>query len=135
MIPELGVCYYREHWPAAQWATDAKQMREIGLSLIRNGETAGSRIDPSPGDFKWGWLNKVIDVLGGAGLKVFVGTPTATSPRWMVYKRPNMIAIDKSGHHLKFGSRRHYCFSHEGYTNYDNGEISLINNLTKERLF
>jgi len=23
MIPELGDCYYPEHWPAAQWATDA----------------------------------------------------------------------------------------------------------------
>ncbi|MEM7616606.1 MAG: beta-galactosidase, partial [Pseudomonadota bacterium] len=41
--------------------------------------------------------------------------PTATPPRWMVDKHPDMLAVDVHGHPRKFGSRRHYCFSHAGY--------------------
>ncbi len=44
-----------------------------------------------------------------------LGTPTATPPKWLVNKMPDMVALDALGHARKFGSRRHYCFSHEGY--------------------
>ena len=54
-------------------------------------------------------------MLGRAGLKVVLGTPTATPPRWMLDRHPDMLAIDAQGRPRKFGSRRHYCFSHEGY--------------------
>jgi len=115
MTPELGVCYYPEHWPQAQWVQDAAQMRELGLSWVRIGEFAWSRIEPRPEDFQWGWLDKAIDVLGGAGLKIIMGTPTATPPRWMIDKYPDMIAVGEDGQPRKFGSRRHYCFSHDAY--------------------
>ncbi|MBT8409970.1 MAG: beta-galactosidase, partial [Alphaproteobacteria bacterium] len=48
-------------------------------------------------------------------LKVILGTPTATPPRWVVDKHPGMLAIDAEGRPRGFGSRRHYCFSHHGY--------------------
>ena len=115
MIPKLGVCYYPEHWPENQWAADAKYMRDMGLSWVRIGEFAWSRLEPAPESFEWGWLDRAIDVLGAAGLKVILGTPTATPPRWMMDKYPAMLAVDENGHLRKFGSRRHYCFSHEGY--------------------
>jgi beta-galactosidase len=54
-------------------------------------------------------------VLGDAGLGVVLGTPTATPPRWMIDKHPDMLAVDDQGRPRKFGSRRHYCFSHLGY--------------------
>jgi beta-galactosidase len=54
-------------------------------------------------------------VLGAAGLKVVLGTPTATPPRWMVAKHPGILAVDAEGRRRGFGSRRHYDFSHEGY--------------------
>jgi len=46
MTPSLGVCYYPEHWPESQWAQDAKQMQEIGLSWVRIGEFAWSQLEP-----------------------------------------------------------------------------------------
>jgi len=111
----LGTCYYPEHWPESQWATDAQNMKAAGLTWIRIGEFAWSRIEPAPERFDWGWLDRAIDTLGAAGLKVVLGTPTATPPRWMLTRHPDMLAIDENGQARKFGSRRHYCFSHEGY--------------------
>jgi beta-galactosidase len=113
---KLGCCYYPEHWPEAMWAEDAQRMAAMGLSLVRIGEFAWSRIEPEGGaQYDWGWLDRAIDTLHAAGLQVILGTPTATPPKWLVDQMPDMIAIDQQGRPRGFGSRRHYCFSHEGY--------------------
>ncbi|MFT4630004.1 MAG: beta-galactosidase [Dinoroseobacter sp.] len=115
MKPSLGSCYYPEHWPQSQWASDAQRMIDAGLSIVRIGEFAWSRLEPQPGQLQWQWLDQAIEVLGSAGLQVVLGTPTATPPRWMLDKHPDMLASDYTGHPRNFGSRRHYCFSHSAY--------------------
>jgi beta-galactosidase len=112
---KLGCCYYPEHWPEEWWAEDARRMAAMGLSLVRIGEFAWSRIEPAPGQYDWGWLDRAVHTLHAAGLKVILGTPTATPPKWLVDRMPDMVAIDEQGRPRGFGSRRHYCFSHEGY--------------------
>ncbi len=47
----LGVCYYPEHWDESRWRTDARRMRELGISFVRIGEFAWSRLEPSRGTF------------------------------------------------------------------------------------
>ncbi len=111
----LGVCYYPEHWPEAQWTEDAERMAKLGLTWVRIGEFAWSRIEPTPGTYDWDWLDRAIATLGAAGLQVVLGTPTATPPRWMLDRQPDMLAVDAQGRTRGFGSRRHYCFSHQGY--------------------
>lgn len=111
----LGVCYYPEHWPEDWWAEDARRMAACGLTWVRIGEFAWSRIEPRPGRIELDWLDRAIDTLGRAGLKVVLGTPTATPPRWMLDRHPDMLAIDAEGRPRGFGSRRHYDFSHQGY--------------------
>ena len=115
MKPELGCCYYPEHWPQERWAIDAQMMVESGLSWVRIGEFAWSRLEPKPGQFEFDWLDRAIDTLAEAGLKIILGTPTATPPRWMLEIYPDMLAVDRDGRVRGFGSRRHYCFSHQGY--------------------
>ncbi len=125
----LGVCYYPEHWPEDWWADDARRMVEMGLSRVRIGEFAWGRIEPAPEQFNWGWLDRAVDVLHAAGLGIIMGTPTATPPRWMLDKHPDMLAVDADGRPRKFGSRRHYCFSHAGYR----AEATRITALMAER--
>lgn len=111
----LGVCYYPEHWNPAKWREDARMMAEAGISFVRIGEFAWSRMEPNPGQYDLGWLTEAIDILHDHGLKIVLGTPTATPPKWLVDAMPDMLAVDANGHPRKFGSRRHYCFSHQGY--------------------
>ncbi len=113
--PRLGVCYYPEHWPEEFWARDAARMADIGLTQVRIGEFAWSRLEPSPGDFRWEWLDRAIETLGAAGLGVALGTPTATPPKWLIDRHPDILAHDRHGRPRRFGSRRHYCFSSERY--------------------
>ena len=111
----LGVCYYPEHWPEAQWAEDAVRMADLGLTWVRIGEFAWKRMEPVEGTYDWGWLDRAIETLGAAGLRVVLGTPTATPPAWVVAKHPGMLPVDAEGRVRGYGSRRHYCFSHAGY--------------------
>ena len=111
----LGVCYYPEQWPQSQWAEDARRMADLGLTWVRIGEFAWARLEPAPGQYDWEWLDQAIETLGNVGLQVVLGTPTATPPRWMLTKHPDMLALDRNGRPRGFGSRRHYCFSHRPY--------------------
>ncbi len=126
---QLGVCYYPEHWPEEMWAQDARRMRALGLTRVRIGEFAWSRIEPEPGRFEWDWLDRAIDVLHSESLGIILGTPTATPPKWLVNQMPDMVAIDRAGKPRGFGSRRHYCFSHDGYR----GEAARITRAVAER--
>ena len=111
----LGVCYYPEHWPEAWWENDAQRMREMGISFVRIGEFAWSRYEPRRGAFDWGWLDRAMDVLAKAGLKIVLGTPTATPPKWLMDEFPDIAPVDIHGLPRGFGSRRHYTFSSEAY--------------------
>ena len=112
---KLGVCYYPEHWSQEIWAQDAQEMVKLGISHVRIGEFAWSRMEPEPGHYDWAWLDQAVDTLGAAGLKIVMGTPTATPPKWLVEAHPNMLAVDEQGRVRGFGSRRHYCFSSQAY--------------------
>ena len=111
----LGICYYPEHWPEAWWEQDARRMRELGIDYVRIGEFAWSRYEPERGRFDWGWLDRAMDVLAKAGLKIVLGTPTCTPPKWIVDDNPDMIPVDEQGRPRGFGSRCHYTFSSKAY--------------------
>ena len=101
---ELGVCYYPEQWPAEWWADDARRMREMGIGYVRIAEFAWSVIEPAAGQLNWDWLDRAIDTLQREGLKVVLGTPTATPPKWLCDAHPDILAIDAQGRPRGFGS-------------------------------
>ncbi|WP_430230776.1 beta-galactosidase [Paraburkholderia tropica] len=111
----LGVCYYPEHWQEAMWKDDAARMKALGIEQVRIAEFAWSRMEPSPGEYDWGWLDRAVDTLGNAGLEVVMCTPTATPPKWLIDRHPEILPVGADGRVRAFGSRRHYDFSSPEY--------------------
>jgi beta-galactosidase len=111
----LGVCYYPEHWPERFWVEDARRMRGLGIDFVRIGEFAWSRLEPRRGDWHWAWMDRAFAVLSGAGLRIVLGTPTATPPKWLMDEHPEIVPVGEDGRPRGFGSRRHYSFSSEVY--------------------
>lgn len=112
---QLGVCYYPEQWPESYWSVDAARMVAMGISHVRIAEFAWSCIEPESGRFDWAWLDRVVQTLGAAGLKIIMCTPTATPPKWLVEQDTSILAIDSHGQPKRAGSRRHYCFSSQSF--------------------
>ena len=111
----LGVCYYPEQWPREWWADDAQAMAAMGIKVVRLGEFAWSRMEPEPGRFDWGWLDEAVETLAAEGLRLVLGTPTATPPKWLIDRHPEILAWSAGGQPRAFGSRRHYDFSSDVY--------------------
>ncbi len=102
-------------------------MKALGLTYVRVGEFAWSRLEPEPGRYDFAWLDTALDILTDAGLKVVIGTPTATPPKWLVDRHPDMLAVDpETGRTRGFGSRRHYDFSSEAYLEACRGIVTAL---------
>jgi beta-galactosidase len=112
---QLGVCYYPEQWPRDMWADDAKRMVELGISHVRIAEFAWSRMEPRAGEYDWQWLDEAVETLASAGLKLVLGTPTASPPKWLIDAHPEVLPVRADGTRWNFGSRRHYDISSEIY--------------------
>ncbi len=125
----LGVCYYPEHWREEKIREDVLRMRDLGIEKVRVGEFAWSYFEPRPGEFRWQRFDTFFQLAQEEGLQVIFGTPTATPPRWLIDRDPTILPLDKGGRVRKFGSRRHYCFSHPGYRE----EVRRIVTLLGER--
>jgi len=107
--PRLGVAYYPEQWPRDRWETDASMMVDAGLAVVRIGEFAWSRMEPSEGAFQLDWLDEAVGILASAGLEVVLGTPTAAPPAWLIEQHPEILPVRADGRVHGFGHRRHYC--------------------------
>jgi beta-galactosidase len=111
----LGVCYYPEHWPETLWEDDFRRMRELGFSIVRVAEFAWSIFEPQEGVFSFDLFDRALDLAHKHGLKVIVGTPTATPPAWLTHKYPEVLNVTQDGVTLHHGLRRHYNYSSQKY--------------------
>ena len=77
-----GGDYNPEQWPEEVWADDVRLMREAGVNLVSVGIFSWALLEPEEGVFDFGWLDRVIDLLHANGIRVDLGTPTASPPAW-----------------------------------------------------
>ena len=111
----FGADYYPEHWPEERWPEDARLMREAGFNVVRLAEFAWVKMEPEEGVFEFGWLDRAIEILSAQGIKVILGTPTASPPAWLADECPEIMRTREDGSRLTFGARRINCPSHPLY--------------------
>src|SRR5690606_20445888 len=93
------------------WETDARLMRDTGVSLIRVAEFAWSRLEPAEGRCDFAWLDEAIGIFAKQGIQVVIGTPTCTPPNWLTEKHPDILPRDAQLHPLYPGVRGHRCYN------------------------
>ena len=113
----LGASYYPEHWSEEHWAEDIRLMQQAGMTVARMGEFAWSSLEPSTGEFRFDWLERVISKLATAGIATVLGTPTAGPPAWLVSQYPDLLAVDEYGRRAQIGNRCHYCVNSPEFHN------------------
>jgi beta-galactosidase len=110
-VMRVGVDYYPEHVPEQRWATDARLMREAGITLVRMAEFAWCRLEPEEGRYDFSWLDRALEVLSKEGIQAVLGTPTATPPAWL-HQRYDIYPRDARRYPLGFGTRLQRCLNH-----------------------
>jgi beta-galactosidase len=112
-----GVAYYHEYMPYERLDKDVAMMKEAGISVVRMGESTWSLWEPSDGRFEYAWMDRVVDAMGKAGIKVIMGTPTYSIPTWMAKAHPEILVRPLGGGFVGYGMRQNM--------DYDNAKFRL----------
>ncbi len=100
-----GGDYTPEQWPREVWHEDVALMREAGANLVSIGIFAWGLLEVREGEFDFAWLDEVIALLHENGIKVDLGTPTASPPAWFFANHPDARVVTRDGVTLGFGAR------------------------------
>jgi beta-galactosidase len=122
----IGVDYYPEHWKKERWKTDAEMMVKANIKLVRIGEFAWSLYEPEENHLQFAWMDEILDFFQEYGIHVVLCTPSATPPKWMADKYPEILQDDIHGNPKIFGTRKHYCFSSETYRKFTRDLVEKI---------
>ncbi len=118
----FGASYYNEYMPAdlqpGRLEKDVALMQEAGLSVVRMGESTWSLWEPADGRFETAWMDRVVDAMGKAGIKVIMGTPTYSIPAWMAKAHPEMLARPLGGGETGYGMRQNMNTDDPNYRRY-----------------
>ncbi|HEU5428101.1 MAG TPA: beta-galactosidase [Actinocrinis sp.] len=104
-----GGDYNPEQWPEEVWTEDVALMREAGVNLVSLGIFSWVKLEPEPGKFEFGWLDRIIDLLHEGGIAVDLATPTAAPPAWFLKAHPDIRPVTRDGKVLGGASRQTYC--------------------------
>jgi len=92
-----GVAYYDEYMPCDRLEQDIRMMKEAGINVVRIAESTWSTHEPQNGVFDFTSVDRVLDAMHRAGIRVIVGTPTYAVPAWMVKEHPHVLAVTPRG--------------------------------------
>lgn len=112
LLPDVlyGAAYYNEYMPAdlqpGRLEKDVALMKEAGITVVRMGESTWSLWEPSDGHFEYAWMDRIVDAMGKAGIKVIMGTPTYSMPTWMAKAHPEFYARPMGGAEVSYGMRQ-----------------------------
>lgn len=107
-----GVCYYPELWPETDIDRDIREMKSLGINMIRIGEFAWSTMEPEEGKISTAFFRSILDRFHAAGIDVVMCTPTATPPVWLTYGHPERLHVNADGERLIHGARQHPSYDH-----------------------
>lgn len=105
----FGGDYNPEQWPEQTWSEDVDLMRRAGVNLVSVGIFSWARLEPHPGRFEFGWLDRVLDLLHDGGIQVDLATATASPPPWLSRAHPETLPRRADGAILWPGGRQAYC--------------------------
>jgi beta-galactosidase len=110
-----GGDYNPEQWSPETWLEDARLMQEAGVNLVSLAIFSWAFLEPQPGQYEFGWLDTVMDLLDQHGIKVNLATATASPPPWLAKFYPESLPVTREGVILWPGGRQQYCPSSPVY--------------------
>jgi beta-galactosidase len=102
---------------------DLRLMKQAGCNVMSMGIFAWSSLEPEEGSFRFDWLDRVMDGLAGAGLKVILATPTGGRPHWLSAKYQEVQRVTADRRRRLPGGRHNHCYTSPVYRE----KVGIIN--------
>jgi len=111
----FGGDYNPEQWPKEVWKNDIELMQKANVNLVSLGIFSWANIEISDGNYQFGWLDEIMDLLHEGGISVDLATATASPPAWLSAAHPEILPVNFDGIRLEFGGRQAYCAASKVY--------------------
>jgi beta-galactosidase len=113
-----GAAYYHEYMPYERLEKDIQLMKDAGISVVRVGESTWSLFEPQEGKFEFAWMDRIMDAMQKAGIKVILGTPTYSIPAWLYTIHPEILADYINDAHAHYGIRQNMDITNPAFRFY-----------------
>ena len=111
----FGGDYNPEQWPKEVWKNDIELMQKANVNLVSLGIFSWANIEISDGNYQFGWLDEIMDLLHEGGISVDLANATASPPAWLSAAHPEILPVNFDGIRLEFGGRQAYCAASKVY--------------------
>lgn len=105
----FGCDYNPEQWAPEVWDEDIRLMREAGVDLVAVNIFGWSHLQPGPDAFDFAALDDILERLHAAGIRVNLGTGTASAPAWLSRAHPEVLPMTEDGTRRYPGGRQAWC--------------------------
>ena len=95
--------------------TDIVRFREAKINTVTVGIFSWAKLEPKEGEYRFEWLEEIIDRLHGYGISVILATPSGARPHWLADKYPEVLRVNAMRQRNLFGGRHNHCLSSPVY--------------------
>ncbi len=105
----FGCDYNPEQWDRGVWPEDVRLMQDAGIGLVAINIFGWSSINPAQGVWDFTALDEIIGLLHAAGIRINLGTGTASPAPWLTARHPEILPVGEDGTLFQQGGRQAYC--------------------------
>jgi beta-galactosidase len=113
-----GAAFYEEYMPEDRLEKDVQLMQQAGINVVRVGESTWSLWEPEDGRFEFAWMDRIVERLARAHIRVIMGTPTYSIPPWMFKKHPEILVTHLDGQKATYGLRQNMDITNPDFLRY-----------------
>ena len=111
------------------WKQDMALAKGAGINTLSVGIFAWAALEPREGEYRFEWLDQVMDLLAENGMKAVLATPSGARPRWLAEKYPEVLRVNALRQRELFGGRHNHCLTSPAYRE----KVRQINTRLAER--
>lgn len=107
-----GGDYNPDQWPEKIWEEDMRLFKKAGFTIVTLPVFSWAKLQPSEEEYRFEWLDKIMDMIYENGIHVCLATSTAAQPACMSLKYPEILPVDIEHTH---GARMNICPNSEKF--------------------
>lgn len=134
--PKLPVLMHGADYNPDQWlhdpailAEDIRLMKLAGCNVMAIGIFSWASLEPSEGEFRFEWLDQVLESFRKNGIYAWLATPSGARPAWLAGRYPEVLRVGPNRVRNLYAGRHNHCFTSPVYRE----KIAIINRKLAER--
>ncbi|MDR3284426.1 MAG: beta-galactosidase [Treponema sp.] len=116
-------------WKDTVWREDMRMAKLAGINTLTVGIFSWAALEPNEGEYRFEWIDEVMDMLAENGITAVLATPSGARPAWMSQKYPEILRMNRNRTKNLHGERHNHCLSSPVYRE----KVIRINTLLAER--